>query len=61
MSYISNKIKSLKNRLFFNSLRAIEVNALLLGKINTRQILNINKLSSLKFFLSGAMMELFNI
>ena len=48
MSYIRNKIRSLKNRLFSDSMRAIEANALLLGKINTRQVLNINKLSSLK-------------
>ena len=48
MSYIRNTIRSLKNRLFSDSLRAIEVNSLLLGKINTRQILNINKLNSLK-------------
>ena len=48
MSFIRNTIGSLKSRLFSNSLRAIEVNSFLLGKINTRQILNINKLSSLK-------------
>ena len=48
MGYIRNIIRSLKNRLFSNSLRAIEVNSLLLGKINTRQIVNIKKLNSLK-------------
>ena len=48
MSFIRNTIGSLKSRLFSNSLRAIEVNSFLLGKINTRQILNINKLNSLK-------------